>query len=161
MYNLVERSSIEACAPFDKILLKKSFSGADNLVQRLTERIMNPRVGGGPQAIKVISGLFSTQIIDVHLHYGIDSASNTQSSKSIIFLPGDARPPAWRGAPPSRGPARRRAARPVPAPSLRRSARLARARVAGGRCLRTGLVGPGPRFAPRVGSVRFLGSLAS
>ena len=28
--------------------------GADNLVQRLTERIMNPRVGGGPQAIKVL-----------------------------------------------------------------------------------------------------------
>ena len=27
--------------------------GADNLVQRLTERIMNPRVGGGPQAMKV------------------------------------------------------------------------------------------------------------
>ena len=84
MYNLVERSIIDACAPFEKILLKKSFSGADNLVQRLTERIMNPRVGGGPQAIKVISALFSTQIIEVHLHYEMDCASIIQSSKTII-----------------------------------------------------------------------------
>ena len=36
-------------------LLSKDMAspGADNLVQRLTERIMNPRVGGGPQAMKV------------------------------------------------------------------------------------------------------------
>ena len=58
MYNLVELSSIDAYAPFENLLLKKSFLGADNLVQRLTERIMNPRVGGGPQAIKVISPVF-------------------------------------------------------------------------------------------------------
>ena len=84
MYNLFERSSIDACAQFEKILLKKSFSGADNLVQRLTERIMNPRVGGGPQAIKVISSFFLTQIIEVHLHYEMNSASIIQSSKTII-----------------------------------------------------------------------------
>ena len=85
MYNLFERSSIDACAQFEKILLKKSFSGADNLVQRLTERIMNPRVGGGPQAIKVISALFSTQIIEVHLYYEVDSAS-TLPSRQLFFV---------------------------------------------------------------------------
>ena len=64
---------------------KKSSSGADNLVQRLTERIMNPRVGGGPQAIKVISSFFLTQIIEVHLHYEMDSSSIIQSPKTIIL----------------------------------------------------------------------------
>ena len=64
---------------------KKSSSGADNLVQRLTERIMNPRVGGGPQAIKVISALFSTQIIEVHLYYEVDSAS-TLPSRQLFFV---------------------------------------------------------------------------
>ena len=49
---------LKASAPFKRVVSRllsedPASPGADNLVQRLTERIMNPRVGGGPQAMKV------------------------------------------------------------------------------------------------------------
>ena len=56
---LLLRQNVKSQSTFQKRVVGRLFSedlaspGADNLVQRLTERIMNPRVGGGPQAIKV------------------------------------------------------------------------------------------------------------
>ena len=56
---LLLRQNVKSQCTLKKRMVSRLWSenlvspGADNLVQRLTERIMNPRVGGGPQAMKV------------------------------------------------------------------------------------------------------------